>query len=81
MKQESDKYNEETHKMTPVSRGLREFSKDGDIAALEPSQKPRERQKDFDSPTMVQGCVIPWGKRELPGFSAPNRKIFWKCCT
>lgn len=65
--------------MTLVSGGLREFSKDSDTAALEPSREPREEQKDFDSPTMVQGCVAPQGKRELPGFSAPNRKIFWKC--
>lgn len=41
------------HKMTPVSRGLRGIPKDGDTTALEPSQDPREGQKNFDSPTMV----------------------------
>lgn len=55
MKQKSDKFNEETHRMTPGLRGLREFSfsKDGDIAALEPSREPGEGEKDFDSSTMV----------------------------
>lgn len=45
MKQKSDKFTEETRKMTPVSRGSREFSKDGDTAAPEPSREPREGRR------------------------------------